>query len=51
MELDSKLAEGFLNKLKNSSSPKWGIMSSSQMLYHCNIFVDVSLGEKNKLFC
>ena len=46
MELDSKLAQVSLNKLKNSSRPKWGMMSSSQMLYHCNIFVDVSLGEK-----
>ena len=44
MHLDSKKIKNFLKKLNKSSSPKWGVMSSSQMLYHCNTFIDVSLG-------
>ena len=35
-----------LNKLKEETLPKWGIMSSSQMIFHCNTFIDVSLGER-----
>lgn len=46
MELNSKLVQNSLNKLSSNSNPKWGIMSSSQMLYHCNTFIDVSLGER-----
>ena len=46
MYLDSKNIENCLEKLNKSSSPKWGIMNSAQMLYHCNAFIDVSLGEK-----
>ena len=46
MELNSKLVQNSLNKLSINSIPKWGVMSSSQMLYHCNTFIDVSLGER-----
>jgi len=44
MELNSILVQNSLNKLISDSNPKWGVMSSSQMLYHCNTFIDVSLG-------
>ena len=44
MELNSILVENSLNKLSSNSNPKWGVMNSSQMLYHCNTFIDVSLG-------
>jgi hypothetical protein len=46
MHLESKKIENFLKKLNKSSSPKWGVMSSSQMLFHCNTFIDVSLGKR-----
>jgi hypothetical protein len=46
MYLDSKSIENCLQKLNKSSPPKWGVMNSAQMLYHCNTFIDVSLGEK-----
>tara|TARA_Y100000389_G_C17126937_1_gene348275 strand:- start:63 stop:515 length:453 start_codon:yes stop_codon:yes gene_type:complete len=35
-----------LNKLKEETLPKWGIMSCSQMIFHCNTFIGVSLGER-----
>ena len=44
MELNSKLVQNSLNKLNSNSNPKWGVMNSSQMLYHCNTFIDFSLG-------
>ena len=44
MELNSTLVQNSLNKLSSNSNPKWGVMNSSQMLYHCNTFIDVSLG-------
>jgi len=44
MHLDSNNIEKYLETLDKNSSPKWGVMSSSQMLYHCNTFIDVSLG-------
>jgi hypothetical protein len=44
MELNSILVQNSLNKLSSNSNPKWGVMNSSQMLYHCNTFIDVSLG-------
>ena len=44
MELNSTLIQNSLNKLSSNSNPNWGVMSSSQMLYHCNTFIDVSLG-------
>lgn len=44
MELNSTLIQNSLNKLSSNSNPKWGVMNSSQMLYHCNTFIDVSLG-------
>ena len=44
MELNSILVQNSLNKLSTNSNPKWGVMNSSQMLYHCNTFIDVSLG-------
>ena len=42
MDLNSTLLQDFLNKLNNHTTPKWGIMNSSQMLYHCNTFINVS---------
>tara|TARA_B110000211_G_scaffold202894_1_gene235367 strand:- start:60 stop:515 length:456 start_codon:yes stop_codon:yes gene_type:complete len=38
--------ENYLKNLDEISSPKWGLMSSSQMLFHCNSFIEVSLGIK-----
>ena len=46
MKLNSIFVQNSLNKLSSNSIPKWGVMSSSQMLYHCNTFIDVSLGKK-----
>ena len=46
MDLNSTLLQDFLNKLNNHTTPKWGIMNSSQMLYHCNTFINVSLGKR-----
>ena len=43
MHLDSNNIEKYLETLDKNSSPKWGFMSSSQMLFHCNTFVEVSL--------
>ena len=36
----------YLEKLNESSSPKWGTLHPSQMLFHCNTFIEVSLGLK-----
>ena len=47
MNLDSNKIKNHLKKLNKSSFPKWGIMSSSQMLYHCNTFIDVCLGVRS----
>ena len=44
MELNS--TKIYLNKLNKDSNPNWGIMNSSQMLYHCNKYIEVSLGIK-----
>ena len=46
MHLDSNNIEKYLKILDENSSPKWGVMSSSQMLFHCNSFIDVTLGYK-----
>ena len=46
MNLNSILVQNSLDKLSSNSNPKWGLMSSSQMLYHCNTFIDVSLGAR-----
>ena len=46
MHLDSNNIEKYLKTLDENSSPKWGVMSSSQMLFHCNSFIDVTLGYK-----
>ena len=35
-----------INKLNKDSKPKWGIMNSSQMLWHCNKFIIFYLNEK-----
>ena len=50
MHLDSNNIEKYLETLDKNSSPKWGVMSSSQMLFHCNTFVEVSLGRKKMSF-
>ena len=50
MHLDSNNIEKYLETLDKNSSPKWGVMSSSQMLFHCNSFVEVSLGRKKMSF-
>jgi hypothetical protein len=50
MYLDSNNIEKYLETLDKNSSPKWGVMSSSQMLFHCNTFVEVSLGRKKMSF-
>ena len=46
MHLDSNNIEKYLETLDENSSPKWGVMNSSQMLFHCNSFIDVTLGHK-----
>lgn len=46
MHLDSNNIEKYLKTLDENSSPKWGVMSSSQMLFHCNSLIDVCLGFK-----
>jgi hypothetical protein len=50
MHLDSNNIKKYLETLDKNSSPKWGVMSSSQMLFHCNTFVEVSLGRKKMSF-
>jgi hypothetical protein len=50
MHLDSNNIEKYLETLDKNSSPKWGVMSSSQMLFHCNTFVEVSLERKKMSF-
>ena len=35
-----------LNDLEEETLSKWGIMSSSQMIFHCNTFIVVSLGDR-----
>jgi hypothetical protein len=50
MHLDSNNIEKYLETLDKNSSPKWGVMSSSQMLFHCNTFIEVSLGRKKMSF-
>ena len=35
-----------INKLNKDSKAKWGIMNSSQMLWHCNKFIIFYLNEK-----
>ena len=46
MYLDSNNIEKYLKRLDKNSSPKWGALNPSQMLFHCNTFVEVSLGRK-----
>jgi hypothetical protein len=50
MRLDSNNIEKYLKRLDKNSSPKWGALNSSQMLFHCNTFVEVSLGRKKMSF-
>ena len=46
MYLDSNNIEKYLKRLDKNSSPKWGALNPSQMLFHCNTFIEVSLGLK-----
>ena len=50
MELNSTKIKIYLNKLNEDSNPNWGIMNSSQMLYHCNKYIEVSFGFKKIYF-
>ena len=50
MHLDSNNIEKYLKKLNESSSPKWGTLNPSQMLFHCSTFLEVSLGRKKMSF-
>jgi len=50
MRLDSNNIEKYLKRLDKNSSPKWGALNPSQMLFHCNTFVEVSLGRKKISF-
>ena len=50
MELNSTKIKIYLNKLNEDSNPNWGIMNSSQMLYHCNKYIEVSFGIKKIYF-
>ena len=46
MYLDSNNVKKYLKKLDENSSPIWGTLNPSQMLFHCNNFIEVSLGRK-----
>ena len=37
-----------LNDLIEETHPKWGIIRFSQMIFHCNTFIGVSIGERQK---
>jgi hypothetical protein len=50
MGLDSNNIEKYLKRLDKNSSPKWGALNPSQMLFHCNTFIEVSLGRKKMSF-
>ncbi len=50
MYLDSNNIEKYLKKLDKNSSPMWGTLNPSQMLFHCNTFIEVSLGRKKMSF-
>jgi len=50
MYLDSNNIEKYLKRLDKNSSPKWGTLNPSQMLFHCNNFIEVSLGRKKLNF-
>ena len=50
MRLDSNNIEKYLKRLDKNSSPKWGALYPSQMLFHCNTFIEVSLGRKKMSF-
>ena len=50
MCLDSNNIEKYLKRLDKNSSPKWGALNPSQMLFHCNTFIEVSLGRKKMSF-
>ena len=34
-----------LNPLKKEDLPKWGKMNASQMLRHCNLFIDLHVNK------
>ena len=46
MYLNSNNIEKYLKRLDKNSLPKWGTLNPSQMLFHCNTFIEVSLGRK-----
>ena len=50
MYLDSNNIEKYLKRLDKNSSPKWGTLNPSQMLFHCDNFIEVSLGRKKLNF-
>ena len=50
MYLDSNNIEKYLKRLDKNSLPKWGTLNPSQMLFHCNTFIEVSLGRKKLNF-
>ena len=44
MDLDKLIKS--INNLSEDAKPRWGVMSSSQMLWHCNKFIVFYLNEK-----
>ena len=50
MILNSSKIKVYLNKLNEDNNPNWGVMNSSQMLYHCNKYIEVSFGIKKIYF-
>jgi len=50
MYLNSNNIEKYLKRLDKNSLPKWGTLNPSQMLFHCNTFIEVSLGRKKMSF-
>ena len=39
-----------LNNLEEETLPEWGKMNSSQMMIHCNNFIEVSIGDQKISF-
>jgi hypothetical protein len=46
MYLNSNNIKKYLKRLDKNSLPKWGTLNPSQMLFHRNTFIEVSLGRK-----
>lgn len=50
MIYDFDLLTESLNNLEDETFPEWGKMNSSQMMIHCNNFIEVSIGNQKISF-